>query len=93
MTSGESVLQNCFIILTVMFGIVRVCIWGLLEISVAFPSLYGAWIILLGVLGPRLLGYLKKLTHEDFGEDKNAWVRWWNSQHSGLSFDFETRKP
>jgi hypothetical protein len=42
---------------------------------------------------PRLLGYLKKLTHEDFGEDKNAWVRWWNSQHPGVSFDFQTSKP
>ena len=42
---------------------------------------------------PRVLGYLKNLTHEVFGEDKNAWVRWWNSQHPDVSFDFETKKP
>lgn len=41
----------------------------------------------------RLLGYLKNLTHEDFGEDKGAWIRWWNSQHPDKPFDFETKKP
>ena len=42
---------------------------------------------------PRLVGYLTNLTREDFGEDKKAWVRWWNSQHPGVSFDSETKRP
>jgi hypothetical protein len=42
---------------------------------------------------PRLVQYLKTLTHQDFGETKDQWVGWWKSQNPGSSFDFTTKKP
>ncbi len=42
---------------------------------------------------PKLLGYLKNLTSMDFGEDKPAWIRWWNSQNPNKPFDFEMKIP
>ena len=42
---------------------------------------------------PRLVRYLKTLTHQDFGENKDQWVGWWKSQNSGSSFDFTTKRP
>jgi len=41
---------------------------------------------------PKLLGYLRSLTHQDFGENKDAWIQWWTSQHPGSSFDFTTKR-
>jgi HEAT repeat protein len=38
---------------------------------------------------PRVLNYLKRLTREDFGESKDAWIRWWNRQNVGAKFDFK----
>ena len=38
---------------------------------------------------PRVLNYLKRLTREDFGENKDAWIRWWNAQNVGAKFDFK----
>jgi hypothetical protein len=41
---------------------------------------------------PRVVKYLKSLSREDFGENKDAWIRWWNAQNVGSSFDFTTKK-
>jgi hypothetical protein len=35
----------------------------------------------------RVVSYLKNMTGNDFGENKEEWVRWWVAQH-GKSFDF-----
>jgi len=40
---------------------------------------------------PRVVKYLKSLTHEDFGENKDAWIRWWTTQNVGSNFDFTTK--
>ena len=42
---------------------------------------------------PQVAKYLKNLTREDFGENKDAWIRWWNTQNVGSSFDFTTKSP
>ncbi|HVM48379.1 MAG TPA: HEAT repeat domain-containing protein [Candidatus Acidoferrum sp.] len=41
---------------------------------------------------PRVVKYLKSLTGQDFGEDKEAWIRWWNSQNPGSGFDFANKQ-
>lgn len=42
---------------------------------------------------PKLVRYLRSLTHEDFGENKDEWVRWWKSQNPDSPFDFTTKRP
>lgn len=41
---------------------------------------------------PRVVQYLTNLTHQDFGENKDEWIRWWKSQNSNSPFDFATQR-
>jgi len=41
---------------------------------------------------PRVMNYLKSLTRQDFGENKDAWIQWWNAQNPGSRFDFTTKQ-
>ncbi|MDB6026194.1 MAG: hypothetical protein JWM68_2417 [Verrucomicrobiales bacterium] len=41
---------------------------------------------------PRVVEYLKSMTGQDFGEEKQAWVAWWSAQNNNEKFDFSWDK-